>query len=262
MLSETLLDDYINYIKQNTFFYTSNQGITEVVTPFTNAFGEGISFAIKPYHNKIIVSDQGFATWNLAHYGIHVTSKKDTRNRIFVSLLDYHGFTLSKDGTIYKIVTRDYLPQAIHDMTQLLINTYDLVFTYRNKHISLFHHDVSHYFQQHRQHYYFFSNFSISGKSQLNYHIDYVFLKEQQSNLVKVHTKLSKQQVDSTLVLWLDTIDKRKKEYNETEKLFILLSEEGYHNARDSYISALNEYNISLLNFDNKQQLQQALSHS
>lgn len=118
--------DYFNFISENTKFIESKSNSLEVVTPFIDSFGDGISFVIVQYDNHFTVTDQGFTIWNLKNQGLDLNGKRSDYHQKLQSYLNYVGFSLVNEN-IQKVVDEKNLPQAIHDMTQLLIHLYGLM---------------------------------------------------------------------------------------------------------------------------------------
>ena len=118
--------DYFNYITEYTKFIESKSNSFEVVTPFIDSFGDGISFVIVQQNNRFTVTDQGFTIWNLKNHGLDLMEKRSSRHQILPSYLNYFGFSLVNEN-IQTDVDENNLPQAIHDMTQLLIHLYGLI---------------------------------------------------------------------------------------------------------------------------------------
>lgn len=246
-------NNYINYIKENTKFSIHNNEIYSVHTPFVDSFGEGISFSIKKEGKLYKVSDDGFSFWELDISGIDL-KRKSKRKQLFDSAIDFNGFQLSHDNSIYRMVAYKDIPQAIHDMTQLLINIYDLTYLSRSNVSYQFYQDVDNYFMN-NDNYAVFSEFNLTGKSQLNHKFNYVFLQKGVNKLARVHNRIDKQQVESILTSWLDTTSARKK----NEQLYIVLSEDGFNNINDNNLIALESYEIKLLNFSDKNSLLESL---
>ena len=118
--------DYFNYITEYTKFIESSSNSLEIVTPFIDSFGDGISFVIVQHDNHFTITDQGFTIWNLKNHGLDLMEKRSSRHQILQSYLNYFGFSLVNEN-IQKDVDENNLPQAIHDMTQLLIHLYGLI---------------------------------------------------------------------------------------------------------------------------------------
>ena len=251
--------DYFNFISENTKFIESKSNSLEVVTPFIDSFGDGISFVIVQHDNHFTVTDHGFTIWNLKNYGLDLMEKRSSRHQILQSYLNYSGFSLI-DENIQKDVDKKNLSQAIHDMTQLLINLYDFILVSKKRVHNFFLEDVKNYFSENKDLYSYFQDFSVEGKSKLNHKMDFVFLNNSGTKLVKVHNQLDKQQVNNTLVSWLDTVDKRKIDYDGNESLNIILSEEGFKKVAQTNLDALKEYGIQVYNFNDKKVLQKAFA--
>ncbi len=253
--------EYFNFITENTKFVESSSNSLEVVTPYIDSFGDGISFVIIQNDHHFTVTDRGFTIWNLKNYGLDLMEKRSSRHQILQSYLNYSGFSLMNEN-IQKDVDKKNLSQAIHDMTQLLINLYDFILVSKKRVYNFFLDDVKAYFADNKNNYSYFQDFSVEGKSKLNHKMDFVFLNDSGTKLVKVHNQLDKQQVNNTLVSWLDTIDKRRIDYAGNESLNIILSEEGFKNVSQTNLNALKEYDIHVYNFSDKKLLEKTFAKS
>lgn len=256
MNANEIKSEYLSFIKDNAMFNAITDFHTEVVTPFVDPFGEAIGFSINSNGNSLTLTDNGYTIWNLSVNGIDVT-KKGRRKELFESLLQYNGFELNEQD-IKKTTTKRNLGQSIHDMTQLLINVYDFIQLHPSSVKSQFLDDVKNYFMG-NDNYSVFPAFSIAGKSRLEHRFNFVFMSKGISKIARVHNNINKQQVDTILASWLDTLEYRKREYGDKEQLFIIVSNDGFNNIKDDYIMALKEYDINVLNFSDKITLQQQL---
>lgn len=246
-------NEYFSYIKENTQMNLIKDGHTEVVTPFVDSSGEGISFSITFDGSLYTISDDGFTTWELELSGIDV-NKRSKRREIFLSQVEYNGFVVSKSGIISKKVAHKELGQSIHDMTQLLVNIYDLTYLAQSNVYQQFYEDVAAYFKD-NSNYAVFPNFNVTGKSHFNHRFNYVFLQNGKNKFAKVFNRLDRQQVNNILTSWLDTTLVREKEYGGKEELYIILSKEGFKELNDDIILALDAYDIQPLDFSNKKDL-------
>ena len=256
MNATDIKNTYLNYIKENAVFNDVTDTHTEVITPFVDPLGEAIGFSIKSNGKHLTVTDDGYTIWNLSVNNVDVT-KKGRRQDIFNSLLHFNGFDLH-NGAIERTTGKEHLGQVIHDMTQLLMNVYDFIQLTPNNVKSQFLDDVKYYFMK-NDHYTVFPAFSIAGKSRLEHRFNFVFMSKGISKIARVHNNITKQQVDTILASWLDTSEYRKKEYGDTEQLYIIVSDEGYNNIKDDHQIALQEYGINILNFSDKEQLEMQL---
>lgn len=258
---DNIQKEYLNFIKENTKFIQHNEkNITEIVTPYVNSYGEGIYFNVNYDGNKYTITDNGFTLWNLELEGIKLTVKGN-RKELLKSLLNFNGFSLNNKKEIIKTVDKVDLGQSIHDMTQLLLNIYDFSMLSPQMVQNQFLEDVKNYFMSDEKKYTVFPNLSITGKSKINHRFHYLFMSDGKSKLTRVHNNIDKQQVDSILAGWLDTIEFRKKEYGNKEELYIVVSDEGYNKINDKNLTALKEYDIEVLNFSDKKQLEKSLGN-
>lgn len=118
--------DYFNYITEYTKIIDSSSNSLEIVTPYINSFGDGISFVIIQNEYHFTVTDQGFTVWDLKNHGLDLIGKRSDYHIKLQSYLKYFGFSLVNEN-IQKDVDENHLPQAIHDMTQLLIHLYGFI---------------------------------------------------------------------------------------------------------------------------------------
>lgn len=95
--------------------------------------------------------------------------KTGNNEDLFDSLLQYNGFSLNGEA-IERTISKNKLGQAIHDMTQLLMNIYDFIQLSPVYVKSQFLDDVKHYFIGNDS-YSVFPSFSIAGKSHLEYNL-------------------------------------------------------------------------------------------
>lgn len=255
-LTNEVSEEYLNFIQDSIKLGTLSKDHAELNTPFIDSTGENISFSIYHEGNDYILSDDGFTIWDLSIEGIDV-SKKGNRKDILESNIKYSGFNI-KDNKITKKVNKKNLGQAVHEMTQLLIKLYDLTYLHRNIVSNQFFIDVENYFSSHKDTFSYFSDFSIKGKSLLDHQFDYVFISKEKSKLTRVEKNISKNKVDSILISWLDTMEYRKNKRNE--QLYIILSREGYKELKPDHELALDQYNIKVLDFSDKQSIKLELS--
>ena len=256
MDSKNIKDSYIEYIKENTHVNLLEGDSQEVITPFVNTYGDGISFTIKYDGKYYILTDDGFTLWDLQLNGIDLT-KKNKRHHLLKSILNYNGLELMSDEIIKK-TKKHNLGQAIHDMTQVLLNVYDLSLLHPQTVQSHFLEDVRSYFHENTE-YNVFPDLSIAGKSRLEHKFNFLAMSKGKYKLVQVHNKITKDKLHFILSSWLDTTENRTKSYGRDESLSIIISSDGYKELKDEYQDALNEYNINIINFEDKKKLKAQL---
>ncbi|MGX7070406.1 DUF1828 domain-containing protein [Gemella bergeri] len=249
-------EEYMNYISKNTHMNLLAGDSYEVNTLYTNAYGDGISFTIKYDGNHYILTDDGFTLWELQLNGIDLT-KKNKRYQLLKSILNYNGLELSGEEIIKK-TKRQNLGQAIHDMTQVLLNVYDLSLLHPQTVQSHFLDDVRGYFDGNAD-YNVFPDLSITGKSRIEHKFNFLMMSKGKYKLVQVHNKITKDKLHFILASWLDTTENRIKSYGRNESLSIIISPDGYQELKEEYQEALSEYDINIINFEDKKKLKTQL---
>jgi len=230
MDSNKIKDSYIEYIKENTHVNLLEGDSQEVITPFVNTYGDGISFTIKYDGKYYILTDDGFTLWDLQLNGIDLT-KKNKRHHLLKSILNYNGLELMGDDL-----------SLLHPQTVQ----------------SHFLEDVKSYFNESSE-YNVFPDLSIAGKSRLEHKFNFLAMSKGKYKLVQVHNKITKDKLHFILSSWLDTTENRTIRYGRNESLSIIISSDGYKELKDEYQEALNEYNINILNFEDKKKLKAQL---
>ncbi|MGX7096391.1 DUF1828 domain-containing protein [Gemella bergeri] len=247
---------YLGYVKENTHINLLEGDSHEVITPYINTYGEGISFTIKFDGNHYVLTDDGFTLWDLQLNGINL-SKKNKRHELLKSILSYNGLELNGEEIIKK-ARKHNLGQSIHDMTQALLNIYDLTLLHPQAVQNHFLDDVRNYFNDNKD-YNVFPELSITGKSKLEHKFNFLMMSKGQYKLVQVHEKITKDKMHFILSSWLDTTENRAKTYGRNESLSIIISPDGYNDLKDEYKDALDEYNIKIINFEEKKKIKTQL---
>lgn len=249
--------NYFDWVKNNHQFQDVNNNTIEVQTPFLDNFGDNISLIVIKDGSNFKITDEGYTIWNLKSNGIDLMKNTTLRNQLMHSIINFDSANLSTNNEIIKVSDEKNLSQSIHEMTQTLLRLSDLSFTHSSRIKTIFYQEVLEYFSENKSQYNYFPNFYITGKSQLKHKIDYLFFnKDRERKLVKVQNSLNKNSVDSVLISWLDTSSYRATNYGENTTLDVIVSGENYSNVKEEFIQALNEYNIGIVNFDNKEELQ------
>lgn len=261
MLAEAISKEYFNWVKENHKFYNLKSTTAEIQTPYVDSFGDSISFSITNDKDTFKLTDLGYTIWNLEAHGVNVTKKNNLRTQLLESIINFEGAKIEGDKEIVKESTKSNLGQSIHDMAQMLLRLSDLAVTHKQNVKSLFEQDVEEYFFEHKETFNFFPSFSVQGKSNLLHRFDYLFFRQKSEfKLVRVQNTIAKSTVDSILTSWLDTSQYRNNRFAEASQLDIIVNGDNYDSINEEYLNALNEYNIGVINFNNKQDLVETLS--
>ena len=107
-----------NWLKTTFEFKDINDKEVQVLTPFADAFDDGISFNIKQNDDTFTLTDNGYLLWNLEINGIDVGKLQALIDKI----LKQFGFTrTNNDEILRKNVKMEKLPQAMMDFVELIL---------------------------------------------------------------------------------------------------------------------------------------------
>ena len=107
-----------NWIKTAFEFKAINDNEVQVLTPFTDAFGDGILFNVRQDGNNYTLTDNGYLLWNLEINGIDVGKLQALIDKI----LKQFGFIrTNNDEILRKNVKMGKLPQAMMDFVELIL---------------------------------------------------------------------------------------------------------------------------------------------
>ncbi|MFC0232704.1 DUF1828 domain-containing protein [Vagococcus entomophilus] len=262
LTAKEITDNYFNWVKSNyNFSKLKNSGNIDIQTPFIDNFGDSISFIVKLENDQLIVTDEGYTIWNLSTMGHNVTRKKTHRRLILDSLLKSENAILSDNNELKINVRKNNIGQAIHDMTQLVIKINDMTMLSSSNVKNIFYDEALEYFNKNADIYRKLPSFQITGKSQLSHKIDFGFFTKDGVKLVKLHNTLTRNTIESAIVTLVDTSDYRLENYQETEKLCLLIN--GIDKSKittDNHIESLAQYNIDIIDFTDKQDVRLKLS--
>src|SRR5690625_3011826 len=87
-----------NWIKTAFEFKAINDNEVQVLTPFTDAFGDGILFNAKQDGNNYTLTDNGYILWNLEINGIDVGKLQVSIEKILKQI----GFTRTNNDEILR----------------------------------------------------------------------------------------------------------------------------------------------------------------
>lgn len=107
-----------NWIKTAFEFKAINDNEVQVLTPFTDAFGDGILFNVRQDGNNYTLTDNGYLLWSLEINGIDVGKSQVSIDKI----LKQFGFTrINNDEILRKNVKMEKLPQTMMEFVELIL---------------------------------------------------------------------------------------------------------------------------------------------
>lgn len=242
---------WTQWVEQGIKFKVLNDYNIQVLTSFTDYFGDGIIFNISiDGDNAFSLTDNGYNLWNMKMNGIDLSKKGTTRYRLLQWYLKYFNFSIN-DQVIHKDdVKLNNLSQSMLDFIQLLLRISDLGATNRANTRGIFFDDAKKFFSQDQNLYFFSTNHIALGKTKQQYVFEYDFTPMLGvDKLTKLYNTLSKNTMEAIIGIYSDT-----KEYlamNYRKPSFNVLVNEITNNSKQ-YVEGLEEHNIQVINFQDK----------
>lgn len=242
---DSLVDKYINFIKENITIDKIEDNVFEIETPFLDRRNDFITiYAIfdKDNKNNIVLTDNGITLTDLELSGLEFNSTK--RKQELQTVLNGFGVRQDKNKNLFVYATSEDFAQKKHNLIQALLSVNDMFVLAQSKVINLFFEDVGLYFDENEIRY--TSNIILEGKSHFSHKFEYLIPKSKNASerTIKLLNRPKSENLKATLFAFEDTQDKRNG------KGYIILNDEML--IKSDLISAINEYNIKAIPWSQK----------
>ncbi|CAJ2231442.1 DUF1828 domain-containing protein [Companilactobacillus paralimentarius] len=249
-----IANEWLQSLKDQSRFIPLDGKNIRFNTPFVDPFGDQISLLIiSNYNSTYTVSDQGYTIWNIESRGTNLTKKDSTRLRLLKNILSMNQADLNNTFDINKTVSsREDIAQAINDVLDSVIKVSDLTYGNRNNTRSIFKDDVLDYITQNKNKFSFDLGFSVKGKSNLRYDLDFVFRpKLKVTKWAKLYTSLNKTTAEVIMGIWLDTENYRNQNIGNDTSFNIIV--QNLDSKSEKFKDSLIQHNINVVSFNNKE---------
>ena len=230
---------YIDWLKENIDQFEVDKNTYRLTFPFLDRNNDHIEiYIIKESDNAFCITDDGATLNDLQLSGFDTFSTKRRRD-IFNSIISAHGITKTDNDELIVKCTLENLALKKHMLTQCMIKISDMFHLSKNNIQSIFLDDVQNFFDDHNIRY--VSNISITGKSKLANHYDFVIAgsKSVSERLIKVVNTLNLNTVKNLIFAWSDTKNMRSND----AKLYTFIQNTDKKISNDA-IGVLREYDI------------------
>lgn len=257
---ETIQDEYIKWIRDNTHFTNVLNNAVELSSPFIDSLSENIKLYIEPDSNRFKVTDDGYTIWNLDSLGSSIR-KGSQRFFMLQSIVERYNISYDEDNKeLFIYAQQKDLGQAIHSLLQSTLAISDLLQINKKTIKNLFFEEVNEYFNENEDVFDPFPDIEIQGKSKLTHRFDYLMnVKNKEKKLVRLVNNLDQVQLERTLLSWQDTSKQRLKRYKENLGMVVLINDKNKP-ISDSFDEAFKQYDIDPIEFSNKTAVKESLS--
>jgi hypothetical protein len=249
---DSLVDKYVNFIKENITIDKIDDNIYEIETPFLDRRNDFVTiYAIfdKENKNNITLTDNGYTLSDLELSGLKFDSKK--RKNELQTVLNGFGVSITKDKKLLVHATAENFAHKKHNLIQALLSVNDMFVLAQNKVMNLFFDDVGYYFDENEIRY--TPNIILEGKSHFNHKFEYIIPKSKKApeRTIKLLNRPKAENLKATLFAFEDTTEKRNG-----QGYIILNDEEGI---KADLVDAINEYKIKPILWSQKENFKEEL---
>lgn len=242
---------WTQWIKNEVEFKAIDNHDIQVLTAFTDYFGDGILFnIIERDKNNFTLTDKGYTLWNMEMNGIDLSKKGTTRYKLFNWYLKSFDFVVLNTHICKNNIKLSDLSQAIVDFIQLLLRISDLGATNRANTKGIFFDDAKNYFNKDKEIFYFTTKSIALGKTKQQYNFEYNFTPKLGTNkLTKLYNTLSKNSMEAIIGIHSDTSEYLTDNYRNSS-FNVLVN--GITKEVQQYAEGLKEHDINVIDFQNK----------
>ncbi|MBT9151711.1 MAG: hypothetical protein DDT40_01907 [candidate division WS2 bacterium] len=230
-----LVKAYIEWLRQK-ISVEDIVGVCEITTPFVDRHNDQLQIYVKPFNNRLILTDDGYTIKDLKISGFEITTEK--RREILYSILNGFGVQLHGDELTVE-ATQDNFAQKKHNLIQTMLAVNDLWAMTEPMVASLFREDVERYLRMHQIR--FTPSFKFAGKSGLDHSFDFVIPASpvKPERILNAISNPTRQTISLLIFSWTEIAEVRARDstaygvLNDTEK-----------QVSPDLISALQQYRI------------------
>lgn len=230
---DVLIENYFEWLKDNTSTKLINDTWSEITTPYLDRHNDCLQIYAKKEDNKIILTDDGYIIDDLESSGCFL----DSPRRIEILNTTIRGFGVTCDNNQLIVNTSvDNFPQKKHDLIQAMLAVNDLFYLSKPQIQNLFLDDVVSWFDENDIRY--VQKAKFTGKSGFDNMFDFSIPKSKKysERLVQTITNPTKDNSLNLVFKWLDTKDERPTEsvlyalLNDTDKAITSQVNEAFSN--------------------------------
>ena len=197
------VNEYFQWLKDNTFVRHLEKGYTKIQLPFLNHNNDYTEIYIKELEeDRYLLTDDGQTISELSLLGLKLVG---TRKVILQELLISFGVSIDNDRALSVIATSKELPLRKHMLIQCISKVSDMFLLKKDTVKSLFLEDVTGYLDANNVRY--LQNASFLGRSNLHSQFDYSIPKSKESpqRFIKAMNVLSQSNSKLLMFSWEDT---------------------------------------------------------
>ncbi|MEP6645986.1 MAG: DUF1828 domain-containing protein [Saprospiraceae bacterium] len=218
-----IIEDYINWIRDNTMVKTIEEGnILSISTPFLDRHNDHLDIYLLKNNGTFRITDNGYTIADLKMSGFEINTPK--RENILHSTINGFGVKLGDNYELFIDSNLHNIGQKKHYFIQALLAVNDMFNLSQETVFSLFKEDVELYFKSNDI--IFSKDIKLTGKSGFDHNIDFLIpsSKIKSERLIKAINSPKKDTVLGSIMAFTDVNQLRETRsscfvvYNDIEK--------------------------------------------
>lgn len=239
-------DEFIALLKQRTVEHKINENIHRVTTPLLDRNNDFVEIYVIRDKDQLTITDDGYIVNDLLSSGLNF--KNDTiRDRYLRNILSNHGVEMDSNNALYVKANPNNYSVKMYMLAQCMSKVSDLFVLNKPSVISLFNEDVKDFLIANEIR--FIENPLFIGRSKLTTQYDFAIPRNRNipERVIKVTSSISLNFARTTMFGWEDTKATRDK-----DSVLYLIFDDRNKKASDDINTALNSYDIKLVDWSNR----------
>lgn len=232
---DPLVDRYYKFLRDKTVITESSQnGWTEISTPFTGLFNDTLDIYVKRTGGKLILSDDGQTLHNLELSGVQINRSPKRKELLDKILLNY-GIRIDDKELITEASEQNF-PQKKLNLLSAVSEVNDLYILAKNTIASVFMDDVKNHLDT--QHVIYTPYFISKGSTGLEFTFDFQIAYAQSEVLIKAFNSINTLNLPHFLFTWDDVKQVREKQAQK-KVLGLAIINNQKQDVKQEYLEAL-----------------------
>jgi len=249
---QTLLDEYIHWLKDKTVLKQIREDWIEITTPHLDRHNDCLQIYARKEQNGYILTDDGYIINDLISSGCPLESPK--RQELLNMTLAGFGVQLDRDQMLVHATPENFSLKK-HNIIQAMLAVNDLFFLASPYVSSLFYEDVVSWLDLSEVRY--TPKVKFTGRSGYDHMFDFVIPKfrNQPERIVQAVNNPKKDAAEALVFKWMDTKETR----TENSKLYAILNDSSVE-VSQSVFDAMRNYDIEPIPWSRREEAREALA--
>ena len=249
---QSLLDNYIHWLKDKTVLHEIGRDWIQVTTPHLDRHNDCLQFYVRQENSGYLLTDDGYIINDLISSGCSLDSQK----RQALLKMTLAGFGVQLDGEQLSLkATPENFSRKKHNLVQAMLAVNDLFYLASPHVASLFYEDVTQWLDSADIR--FTPKVKFTGQSGYDHLFDFIIPKSRQypERIIQAINSPKKDSAETLVFKWLDT-----RETRATDTQLYALLNDAENTVSESVIAALQNYTLEPIVWSQREEVRERLA--